>query len=154
MSGDKAEVYCNTCESPLCHSCVQQHNQSKALKKHTLVPLENAKQGPSCESCASGDKAEVYCSTCERSLCYNCIQRHNRSKVLIKHFLIPLEERRVIAKCELCSARPPEGHCLDCNNHLCSPCIESHRRMKIFQSHIVVSKVSAPLQCADVTVCG
>lgn len=153
-SGYAAKQFCSMCEANLCQLCIQQHNQLKGFKKHVLVSLKERKieEYRKCESCSSGEKAELRCVNCESTLCQTCIETHQRLKGLRDHLLVPLkikEER----KCQSCSSgENAELHCNDCESTLCRHCIETHQRLKGLKHHVLIPLKECGLCAKQITV--
>ena len=110
--------------------------------KTTVSTMERAhgKVEVKCELCSdSGDKAEAFCRQCAMFICKNCIEQHQRLKILLTHEVASLEDLKQGRPKPIAVKEPPTktcpNHdepllicCFDCESLICHHCtVKDHR---------------------------
>ena len=114
----------------------------------TVSTMERAhgKVEVKCELCSdSGDKAEAFCRQCAMFICKNCIEQHNKLKILLTHDVASLEDLKqgrakpIAVKEDPASVKCPDHdeplvvHCFDCDMLICRDCIMKDHRDHNFE---------------------
>jgi hypothetical protein len=74
----QANVYCVECQEKLCHSCADVHRNSKMLRGHTLLGIDDCEKLKDRSLLASvcdkhdSQPLDVFCCTCRTSICNTC----------------------------------------------------------------------------------
>ena len=110
--------------------------------KTTVSTMERAhgKVEVKCELCSdSGGKAEAFCRQCAMFICKNCIEQHNKLKILLTHEVASIEDLKQGRAKPIVVKEPPTktcpNHdepliicCFDCESLICHHCtVKDHR---------------------------
>lgn len=79
-SGDSAISHCSNCRVYMCKFCVTAHKRILATKDHKSLSLEEVRRlgtkipkKPAMCSKHSGETLKLFCKTCQRIICTDCI---------------------------------------------------------------------------------
>ncbi|XP_030847185.1 uncharacterized protein LOC115926532 [Strongylocentrotus purpuratus] len=136
----------NSLTCPICR-CVTDLQHGDLINLNTNVPLKSVVEDNQqlCEMCQTGSKAVHFCQECEKNMCNECLENHNKWPANLKHtvvFVKDIQERKVVLRRKVVYCQEHDQSdgqqnicsdvCLTCKKFICMRC-----RMLFHDGHTV-----------------
>ena len=132
VENNKAEAYCEDCNSPICSDCISIHKRIRVFNKHSVVSLTQSQSViVKRVSCIVHPEKNVkyYCSNCCFLICSRCLFAHR------EHEWCPIDNTELLKneKEELQSVQPAVEDAID-------PIVKATKSINKIMEHIQVRK--------------